>query len=577
MQLWNFSLCKLFGFLAILISQSVVAYVPASLMDGNTKKYKTGTIDSGFYYNYWMSTMESNYGSKAAVRESFAPSAMVDVNGDLYAITLYGFSGSNGPYFEISKYSDGSLSESISDFYPWTKIPGVTPNCQSTPNLSANSYDPTYFKNCIHNAFMPCLAQEIGDGTSDYLYGFVYIPPTRYMNATGIESFSGAENGSTEGMLFFKVKKDDLSKLTTNYTPHTVITPTTNSIFRFNYLHPRAIKENWSKELQPRYGNFRACYNLKNDNIYLYHFVSLTSKNYEHYDIYRSIFSKDGVYNNYSLVLKDPWQPIFNPKIIQCGEYFYFMCIRSGYLPGVLMQSIENDDVSLKVEICWNFLYIDGTEQGHSWSQYNFDFLILNAGNNKNVWCVLGFQGNNAYSGLTSTQGWDSTYCNFSYRNASLFIWSFPITNDTSGQSFSRTSYPEYIQNVIYTTKCGSTNGLQPTISSNDTSRKLYLNTQKMCVYKNYIIYAYCYPGKGDEQGNHLYIGYAPYVIESNARLRLLTKTEFKDAKDNSFITDCSRIISLDCKNGHVWLTYMNSDNTAYKYFYIKASDLVGE
>ena len=91
------------------------------------------------------------------------------------------------------------------------------------------------------------------------------------------------------------------------------------------------------------------------------------------------------------------------------------------------------------------------------------------------------------------------------------------------------------------------------------------------------IIYAYCYPGKGNGQGNHLYIGYAPYVIESNVQLRLLTKTEFKDAGGNSFITDCSRIISLDCKNGHVWLTYMNSDNTAYKYFYIKASDLVGE
>ena len=95
------------------------------------------------------------------------------------------------------------------------------------------------------------------------------------------------------------------------------------------------------------------------------------------------------------------------------------------------------------------------------------------------------------------------------------------------------------------------------------------------------IIYAYCYPGKTGK-GNHLYIGYAPYVITSNVQLRLLTKTEFKDADGNSFITDCSRIISLDCKNGHVWLTYMAKndsgvENACYKYFYIKASDLVGE
>jgi len=90
MRLRKLSLCKLLGLLAIFISQSVVAYVPKSLMNGSSPKYKMGVIDSGdFCYSYWMdTTMASNYGSEDAVRESFAPNAMVDTNGDLYAISL---------------------------------------------------------------------------------------------------------------------------------------------------------------------------------------------------------------------------------------------------------------------------------------------------------------------------------------------------------------------------------------------------------------------------------------------------------------------------------------------------------
>ena len=229
MRLRKFSLCKLLGLLAILISQSVVAYVPASLMDGSTQKYKTGTInDSGFYYNYWMPTMASNYGSEAAVRESFAPSAMVDTNGNLYAISLQDFNGSNGPSFAIKKYVDGVWSKD-EIFYPWTKIPGVTPQCSEVPKfdngiteiVSVES-EKRMFKGYIHNAFMPCLAQEI-DGGSEWLYGFVYIPTTRLMNIkVTTDDYEYAEEGGTEGMLFFKIKKDGLSELKTTYTPQKV-------------------------------------------------------------------------------------------------------------------------------------------------------------------------------------------------------------------------------------------------------------------------------------------------------------------------------------------------------------------
>ena len=589
-------------------------------MDGSTQKYKMGTInDSGFYYNYWMPTMASNYGSEAAVRESFAPSAMVDDNGNLYAISLWGFgntNGSNGPYFAIHKYVDGSLSKRITDFYPWTKIPGVTPQCSEVPKFDHNiiealsvEAEKEMFKRYIHNAFMPCLAQEI-DGGSKWLYGFVYIPTTRLMNIkVTTDDYEYVEEGGTEGMLFFKIKKDGLSELKTTYTPQKVC-----RYFQYDRLFPRIIKHgNTEGGFQPHSGNFKACYNSGNRTIHLYHSANLDGYLTNSPDFCRSIFDEDGKYQGTSNDKNSTLdEGIFNlvlpPKFVKSGDYLYFMCIKDGYVPMLFMQSITSNEIYLKIKYLWSLIYLDGSAGygtgGWTFSRYDYDFLVLDAGDKKNkIWCVLCFQGQNKYSGLSETQGWSNTYCNFPCGNASLLLWSFPITNSTVGytiedpiqenldtkfdaiggkneSSCTYGAYAEYVQNVIYTTECGSTSAVSPD-QSGDESKRLYLNTQKICTYKNYIIYAYCYPGKTGK-GNHLYIGYAPYVITSNVQLRLLSKTEFKDADGNSFITDCSRIISLDCKNGHVWLTYMAKndsgvENACYKYFYIKASDLVGE
>ena len=122
---------------------------------------------------------------------------------------------------------------------------------------------------------------------------------------------------------------------------------------------------------------------------------------------------------------------------------------------------------------------------------------------------VLCFQGQNKHSGLTATQGWSNTYCNFPCGNASLLLWSFPITSgtvsytiedpiqkelDTKFDTIDRENesgcvygaYAEYIQNIIYTTECGSTSAVKPQ-ETGDKNKRLYLNTQKMCTYKNYI------------------------------------------------------------------------------------------
>ncbi len=550
MRMIKFSYYKLLCVFNLLFTQVVTAYTPLSI----SGKYKIGTIDTSFYYNYWMPTMTTNYGSAAAVRESFAPSAMVDSNGHLYAITLYGFD-SSGPKFEIGKYVDGSCKLYFTGFYPWEKL-GVKP--KSTPYYVL-SVDKSYFKDYIHNVFMPCLAQEVDDKSSDYLYGFVCIPPTRYM--------TGNSDNSTEGMLFFKISKSNLS----DKKNENIITTYTNGqiCFRFDALPFYIIDEAY--KLQPQYGNFKAYY--YNDKVYLWHLANDT--------VWFSIFLTDGSFQQATKLSNDGCDCIsLNSRFIKSGDYVYSMSMQDGYVPYLRMQSIAYNTVYTKSR-CDKFLFLETINEGHSKAKYPFDFYILDAGNDKKVWCVLGFQSSHTYTDLLAEEGWSNQYFSSYNNEISLLLWSFPISNDTIRSDFktkksgdTSVRYPaENVSNVIYKTDTPSKNAVSVTNTSSDNSRRLYLNTQKMCVYKNYIIYAYCYPGKS----NHLYIGYAPYAITSDARLRLLTKTEFKDQNGDSFITGCSRIISLDCKNGHVWLTYMNEDNTSYQYFYIKAADLVGE
>lgn len=584
MQLRKLSLFNVLWFLNLLIAQNVMAYTPESI----SGKYKTDMIDSGdFYYSYWMPTMKDFYGSDSAVRESFAPSAMVDSNGDLYAISLWGFSSSNGPCFAIHKYVNGSFSKRIF-FNPWTEIDqDVKPQCTKDPAFNHSSFsgiyvtedtEKIYFKDYIHNAFLPCLAQEV-DGGSNYLYGFIYIPTTRLM---GIQvdktQYSGAENGGTEGVLFFKISKD-LSEMKTNYIPQT-----TCRAFQYNYL--RLYSVNWSYKLQPQFGNFTAYY--YGNKLYLYNLCNINNIGATSHYTYHSIFNTNGSYSSSEINTTNGAQYNIsaNPKFIKIGNYVYSMEMRDGYTPFLNMQSIDNGSVNLKSK-CYKFLYLETHSQGHSSSLYHFDYHVFDAGDNKRVWCVLGFQSSNTYSDLRADGGWAANYL-YSNNNSSvskkisLVLWSLPLSSGVGQENFG--SYTgnatECAQNIIYSTNVDSWTATPVTDTSSNDSKRLYLNTQKMCVYnkdsKNYIIYAYCCPGKSGK-GDHLYIGYAPYVITSDARLRLLTKVEFKDTDDNSFITDCSRIISLDCKNGHVWLTYMNKENTNYKYFYIKASDLIGE
>ena len=115
---------------------------------------------------------------------------------------------------------------------------------------------------------------------------------------------------------------------------------------------------------------------------------------------------------------------------------------------------------------------------------------------------------------------------------------------------------------------------------------------------RHYLIFAYCYPGKKQ----HLYLGYAQYMITPDYRVKLTTKTIFKapDTGTNGNVvwgdsfgpfTDCTRIVSMDLKAGNLWITFMKDsgiypqDRTLeqkkqdahYNYFHILVEDLIQE
>ena len=90
----------------------------------------------------------------------------------------------------------------------------------------------------------------------------------------------------------------------------------------------------------------------------------------------------------------------------------------------------------------------------------------------------------------------------------------------------------------------------------------------------------------------HLYISEA-YGVNSNFIKKTLQIFEKKVGKVDLIIVDHLQImtdnttnynrvselsnISMDCKNGHLWITWMNSDNQFYYSFHIKAEDLIGD
>lgn len=555
---------KIFFFVILNTLCDIWSYVPKSI-EG---KYKFDRIDYFYCYPYWLNTtMRSNYGSEQNVLEAFAPSAMVDTNGVLFAVTLYSVN-SSGAVFRIGKYepSDASINTSSMDLYPWERA-GVTLGMKATPNLNSYDTDARIFKNQIYNAFCPCLAQEVS--SSNYLCLFAYCPPTRFMDASS----------DVEGFMYFDLEKASLKVVDSGFYKGSE-----NAICWLNRL--RWCRDSDAYKFYPQVGSYQAWH--ANEVVNMSFIVLEDYESYEKASFYKqfnrwqnklSIKCCEGNVTWYGGGLS------IGNRYIKKGDNVYGMFVIDGYTPLLTMEDTKGSWI--KKSMSWNFLYVEKYEKGDSHSTtYNYDFCILEAKDRTKIWCILGFCATGRYSSLNkeenSKYNWSATYCNWPTDKLSLTLRSCKL-NDGNTFTDSPSSDADYIQNVIYTTDIqgASETAVSSTNTTKEDKYRFYLNTHKICIYESpitkhsYIIYAYCYPGKTKQ----LFLGYASFVIDSDYKVRLLTKTEFKDVTGNSFgnFTSCSRIISMDCKNGHLWITFMNADSKSYYYFHIKASDLVGE
>ena len=585
----------LFFILTLLISgidKNLVAYEPEQLKG----KYQFGTIESNLCSEnwYWIRELKnsSQYnGDINSVRRSLVPSAMVDKDGDMF--TVYpSYIGQRGLQLALGHYKSGKHAGTLL-FYPWNRIGTTVSNNQSTPQYK-NEVDKNLFSRAIHNILQPCLIQEV-DYSNGYLYCCIYVPPTHYANATS----------DVYGLATYAFSKKPFSIQQTSFV--------TTDELKIDY---QAYREPYCKSylLPPQKGNFQGFftpYGNQSQRIEFFYF-----------NVKKGIPSIYEQRITHGTSILWPYCQNIGPqytshnqqvgtRFIKVGSYVYGMFQVDGYY-NYLMRISPNSSFFLKSCISLD-IYLETQRWGSSGSPYPADFCLLekngtpctpDSPDNTNAYTqkilvFFGLVGGGIYSFLaTKEMGWTATYCNWQRNYTTGCLGSLLLEPNNGHPQMDQYNIMVYlqneerfipVQNTIYNTqiaRCNNGNvaGVDTDTYKTNYEHQLFLNSHRLVPYhspsgNNYLIYAYCYPGKK----THLYLGYASYTIDSKYRLRLLTKTEFKanssDSYGDSFgnFTSCWQIISMDLKNNHLWITFMNANSTEYRYFHILASDLIQE
>lgn len=520
---------------------------------------------------------------------------MVDVDGVLYTIDLYGM-GSQGANFYIRKYTsstDGSSISSISkNYYPWTKC-GNTVNAGSTPNLHAYGYDDESegeFKNKFHNCLQPCIAQELSPTKSEKLSVFFRTPPGRY--------YGLPDEISNEGILYQDFNKSNLQE-----TSNVLYWSSSANVYWYGWSRWRRFDDSYQYAMEK--GNYKAW--KYGDKIHL-DFIARNCGTPTANEPYREFLQHqyNSSWGSRSSIKPYHWTDI--QVIFLCPRYIYdsgnvYSLTGANYYPNLNAWTVDSDITVRKVCANTPMIYLETTRWGHSESPYDYDFFIETGADGTKIFCFLAFGGGGSYTANSSNYNWSSTYCNWTLTYATLLLSSLPFStggnrtsvNDTFGTYYNEDLKEYYYdsekagdwaQNVIYIAPYSRASGNY--VNASNTSKgqeyRLYQNTHRMVRYvsstgNKYIIYCYCYPGKEPQ----LYLGYAQYWIDSANKIMLGPKCEFRRTANQwsesiaNCFTSCSRIISMDCRAGHLWITWMNEDNSEYRYFHILAKDLVGE
>ncbi|MFQ6723547.1 MAG: hypothetical protein ACLRFH_04055 [Opitutales bacterium] len=581
------------------INLSVKAYVPAQL-EG---KYAIKENDTLWGTDWFSSFPNRNL--------TCTPSAMVDEAGVLWTASFEYMQDHKGLGYELDCHErvNGTITSQEHRFYPWTLIPNVTPNCGSDPNLNTGiPEDSNFFQKYIHNILQPCIAQDIENAS--HVCMFIYCPPTRYMNATC--NNPNAEGGSVEGLMYFDFYKDFIKgTYATNLTHETnFYYHTDNRIYAFNQQNLRKSSDMTHVNLET--GNYTAWHYR---GLVHLNFIATNESDGTCHAVYHQYNSRWSDRNSITTRTTHATHTTIKtyPRYIKFGDHVYGMiadsCFNGIY---ITKQGIEDSDYTTIQN--WAYPFNNITHYSIWAVAHNYDFCIAKAKDGTGVVCVLGLRPTCASSAdktelsAAYNKAWNNTYTNWNSSNISdpicLMLSSCRMDKTPSDKTgtFSVNKYPELCyespQNIIYCT--GKTSFSQAcdlycscrTDDYEYHDTQLYKNTHKCCVYtapsgNQYIIYAYCYPGKTKK----CYLGYAQCIVDSNYKVQLLTKTEFSkeiynekgertDIESIGEMNTCEYIVSLDCKgpagNENVWLTWRYGDSHYYL-FHIAAKDLVGE
>jgi hypothetical protein len=491
----------------------------------------------------WYNALKSLWGSDDAVLGSMHPGFLVDTSGTLYYITpdAGGWFGGKSYYF-VKVSTSGNLTHVRYDFDSMIGYPGKWDG-DASPKETTNF-------NKAWIALTPCIANEV-NGTGNFFNVLIYQIPSRWWWTSG-----DAQVG--EGFFWFKVNKSDL---------------TINNSYYYSYGDGKAHKAHGGLSRRGISTNQIGCVALYNENsnkIGVWwlnsispYWSSVENQMYLCADVYN--VSNGSVLSGIRCSGSSCYDHAYNlePRVFMNGDYVYLLTMRNGYHPFISKIDPGSGNVSTSYSASWGKC-LHGSSENATECCYHSDMAMVRASDGTHVFVVLMYSAGSRCNSMNDTSAgpnrWNSNYTPWSDSNIVLHVQS-----STNGSNWA--SGPE---NIIYHTSVSTGNASVATTTSSAT---LYKSTHKLVVYSNYIIYAYCYPGKTQQ----LILGVARYNVDTNHNVHLSTKVDFKDANGTSFgnLTDCSRILFMDVKGNHLWLTWMSADNTTIYHFHVNPQDLI--
>jgi hypothetical protein len=472
--------------------------------------------------------MKSVWGSDLKVLEKIHPGIIIDSTGTLYYTMM-----DVGNWFGGKAFYVGKISPTNSSGRVIVEVDQKVGSNYSWPWNGMNSFnEDATFSKVAWVSLAPCMAQEV-NGTTDYVHAIVYVLPSRWWNTS-----SGPD---TEGLLFVKIKKSDLSVAASSFVGKTSACVTGNGFGDFTTLtYNRNVFTAVNNVSEKKTVIFWPHKNKSGTNYETEHLTSNTS--------HRQLLQIDNDtlgQSFYGTVELGPSNTVcLEPRLMVVNNKYHLVA-SSGYTPVV---------GQMDYNYSYLFAPISTDQIGH------FD-VSGNTAAGCNYHCDFNTIGGKFHVlAMTKTSRiWSASYISWNTSYVVLALFNFDLAQKT-------VNCPNENCIAVFPVTTG-------THEEATSATTLYKNTHMFVTYNNYIIYAYCYPGKK----THLILGAARYGLDANNNMRLLTKREFTDNTGDSFghLTNCSRIIFMDVKNDYLWIVFASVDNKTFFYFCIKAQDVI--